>query len=275
MPTILQATASDTREIAAFLDQAKLVHRHLDWTPLLDWVDSPPFLKYYLNQQLVGILAIPPDPPGVAWIKCFASNQIYDSSSLFSTLLVEAKNNLPASINHIFALGLNNWFVQILQKNNFEKYQDIIVLRVEHKPLGKLIKGRAKVRPMELLDIDEVARIDQAAFEPIWAISASGLKSAYLQAEHTSVAEVNGKIVGYELSTSNQFSAHLARVAVLPEFQRGNIGVHLVSEMLTYFLDQGIKEITVNTQDTNHVSLNLYNKLGFTPTGERFPIYRM
>ena len=275
MPTILQATSSDTSEIADFLDRAKLVHRHLDWTPLLDWIDCPPFLKYYFNQHLEGILACPPEPPGVAWIKCFACNQTSDSASIFSSLLVEAKKYLPLSVNHIFALGLNEWFKYILQTNNFEKFQDVIVLRYEHKPLEKIVKGVTTVRPMELLDIDEVARIDQTSFESIWTITSSGLKSAFFQAEHTSVAEINGKIIGYELSTANQFSAHLARVAVLPEFQNENIGYQLVSEMVTYFLKQGITEITVNTQDVNHASLKLYKKIGFMTTGDRFPIYRI
>ena len=93
---------------------------------------------------------------------------------------------------------------------------------------------------MELSDIEVVARIDQTSFEPIWTISVSGLKSAFFQAKHSSVAEINGKIIGYELSTANQFSAHLARVAVFPEFQNAKIGSHLVSEMITHFLNQGI-----------------------------------
>jgi ribosomal-protein-alanine N-acetyltransferase len=275
VPTVLQATSSDTSEIASFLDRAKLVHRHLDWTPLLDWIDSPPFLKYYLNQHLEGILACPPEPPGVAWIKCFACNQASEPASIFQSLLIEAKKYLPSSVDYIIALGLNEWFKYILQTNNFEKFQDVIVLRYEHKPLEIIVKGVTTVRPMELFDIDEVARIDQTSFEPIWAISSSGLESAFFQAEHTSVAEINGKIVGYELSTANQFSAHLARVAVLPDFQHENIGFQLVSEMVTYFLNRGIAEITVNTQDVNHASLNLYKKTGFIPTGDRFPIYRI
>jgi [ribosomal protein S18]-alanine N-acetyltransferase len=275
VPTLIQATSSDTSEIANFLDQAKLVYRHLDWTPLLDWVDYAPFLKYYQNQQLEGILACPPDPPGVCWIKCFASNQASDSGVLFHSLLAKAKLAMPSPVEHIYSLGLNEWFEKILKLNGFEHFQDVIVLKYGHKLLEEKLGGAVIIRPMELSDIGEVARIDHASFEPIWTISASGLQSAFFQAEHASVAEINGNPIGYELSTANLFSAHLARVAVLPEHQHEKIGFQLVNGMINYFLKRGIKEITVNTQDVNHASLNLYKKIGFFPTGDRFPVYRI
>jgi len=275
VPTIRQATSFDTSEIAEFLDHASLIHRHLDWTPLFDWIDSAPFLIYSLDQQLKGILVCPPDPPGVAWIKCYACEQAGESISIFASLLSEAKRLIPATINYIFAIGLNDWFKQTLQKRNFERFQDVIVLKYQHKPFYKLGKSQATTRPMEFFDIKEVAKVDQTSFDSIWTITADGLKSAFFQSEHASVAEINGKIVGYELSTANQYSAHLARVAVLPEHQQKNIGVQLVSEMVSSYLNRGINEITVNTQDTNQASLNLYKKIGFYPTGDRFPIYRI
>ena len=76
-----------------------------------------------------------------------------------------------------------------------------------------------------------------------------------------------------ELSTANDFSAHLARVAVLPQFQHEHIGHQLVEDMIDSFFQKGISSITVNTQSTNHASLRLYKKIGFRPTGDQFPVY--
>ena len=273
-PSIQQATTSDTNEIVRFLDHAPLVHRHLDWIPLLDWIDSIPFLKYYSNDTLQAIFVCPPDPPGVAWIKCFACNQGKESSLIFRLLITHVIKVLQPQINHIYALGLNDWFINILQNNDFEKFQDVIVLKYNGKPLEKSLSHQVLIRPMELVDTEHVTQIDQRSFEPIWAISQIGLKSAFFQAEHTSVAEIDGKIIGYQLSTASHFSAHLARVAVLPEWRQEDIGYQLVREMIEYFLKRGINEITVNTQDSNRASLSLYNKIGFIPTGDRFPIFR-
>ncbi len=275
MPTINQALISDTSEIALFIEHASLSHRHLDWTPLFDWIHENPFLIYKQDNNIDGILACPPDPDQVAWIKCFACSSKNDSQVIFSSLLCEAKNDLSHRVNHLYALGLNDWFKQLLEANQFDIYQEVVVLSYNSKTFNTMPMCKATIRPMELHDIDEVARVDYLSFEPIWSISHKGLQAAFFQSEHASVAEFEDKIVGYELSTANQYSAHLARVAVLPQFQHEQIGYHLVDEMIRSFHQRGIHEITVNTQNTNHVSLKLYQKIGFNPTGDRFQIYRI
>jgi ribosomal protein S18 acetylase RimI-like enzyme len=128
---------------------------------------------------------------------------------------------------------------------------------------------------MEPGDIDEVARLDQQVFEPIWAISRVSLENAYTNAEHTSVAEIDGKIVGYELSTADHLSAHLTRLAVIPGYTHANIGYSLTREMFEFFTRRGIHHITVNTQDNNTASISLYKKLGFIMTSDTFPVFSL
>ncbi len=43
--------------------------------------------------------------------------------------------------------------------------------------------------------------------------------------------------------------------------------------LLTRLLDYGIGKLSVNTQSDNGSSLALYEKMGFTRTGERYPVY--
>jgi ribosomal-protein-alanine N-acetyltransferase len=128
---------------------------------------------------------------------------------------------------------------------------------------------------MDLNDVEEVALVDKGAFESMWVISPQSLKLAYLQSAHASVVELDGKIIGYELSTSNGSSAHLARVAVHPDHQNENIASNLVHNMISFFHRNNIFSITVNTQQENHSSQSLYRKMGFHLTGERYPIYRL
>jgi ribosomal protein S18 acetylase RimI-like enzyme len=89
------------------------------------------------------------------------------------------------------------------------------------------------------------------------------------------VAVIDQKIVGYEMTTASQFSAHLARLAVLPEFRRGRIAKSMVCEMLRYFSNRGMMQLTVNTQNDNAASLHLYQSLGFERTGEEYPILQL
>lgn len=275
MPNIRQATKQDSRVIANLVTDAQLLHRHLDWTPLLDWVDKFPFLLTENDNNLQGLLACPPDPPDILWIKCFACLYKKDSQITFQTLLehVTQAENLQAKT--LYAIGLQDWFIQLLKDNHFHEFQDVVVLLHDQKSSPPQLHTQAFIRPMEMADLQAVVELDKAAFEPMWGLSVESLRSAYLQSEHSSVAEQDNKIIAYELSTANNFSAHLARVAVNPEYQRTHLGSHLIYEMIGYFHSHGIQTITVNTQSNNSASLELYRKTGFHPTDEVYPIFRL
>jgi len=70
-------------------------------------------------------------------------------------------------------------------------------------------------------------------------------------------------------------SAHLTRLAVSPHYRKSNIGYNLTREMIQDFATQGIRNITVNTQENNFASISLYRKLGFQLTTQSFPIYSL
>jgi len=88
------------------------------------------------------------------------------------------------------------------------------------------------------------------------------------------VAEREGQIIGYQVSTPTTRGGHLARLATLPQFQGQGIGYALVRDALSRFTQRGAQTITVNTQKNNLSSLALYRKAGFTPTGEEYPVYQ-
>ena len=93
--------------------------------------------------------------------------------------------------------------------------------------------------------------MDNIAFESLWQNSQASLTLALKQSAYATVAEVDGQIIGYQISTGSGYSAHLARLAVLPRLQRKAIGYQLVRDLLEYFANREIYRITVNTQDNN------------------------
>ena len=273
--TVRQARKQDIPSVTEFLNEALLVHRHLDWRPLMDWIDREPFLLRYNGNQLTALLSCAPDPAGIAWIHAFAveswSAQI---EAIWQSLLTPASQMILSTSCEIYTVSLSDWYTRLLKSSGFHRYQNIIVLY-----WGKTIPPRQPappevlIRPMEISDLEEVAAVDRLSFEPAWVISRESLERAFLQSSHANVAEIDGRIIGYELSTSTHLSAHLARLAVLPGFTRAHIGYNLVFEMLLFFTSQGIWQITVNTQDTNTGSLALYKTIGFFQTGDEFPVY--
>jgi ribosomal protein S18 acetylase RimI-like enzyme len=121
-------------------------------------------------------------------------------------------------------------------------------------------------------DLPTVARIDAESFAPLWQNSLTSLQRAYSQAGPATVILFNGSMVGYQISTKNPFGAHLARLAVLPSCQGSGLGYILVQDLLLRTRQMGIQKVTVNTQGDNLTSLSLYQKIGFIPTGERYPV---
>jgi ribosomal protein S18 acetylase RimI-like enzyme len=93
------------------------------------------------------------------------------------------------------------------------------------------------------------------------------LELAMASADYLTVAELDGQIVGYQLTTASAGGGHLGRLAVLPNCQGRGLGTALEG--------QGAQQVTVNTQDTNMASLSLYQRLGFKLTGEAFPVYQL
>lgn len=224
---------------------------------------------------MLGLLTCPPDLEKIAWIRCFACKQYSQLPLVWNSLFQRAREILVRSGTTLYSVGLNDWFAEILRNSEFENYQNIVVLQWNrHMPVINPLDQPSYIRAMEADDLPQVALLDRTAFEPMWVNPEDKIELAFTQAEHASVAEVNGRIVGYEMTTANHFSAHLARIAVHPDFQQQHIGSNLVAEMFTYFKHKGIDQITVNTQNNNTSSLALYGHLGFELTGESFPVFR-
>ena len=273
--TIRQAEKSDTSTISDFLSRAACVHRHLDWQGVLDWIPFDPFLMMQDEYRLQAILTCPPDNEKIAWIRCFACEKKYDLSNTWDALFGAIRTHPRMAGSSLYSVGLNDWFASLLDRSGFVNFQNIVVLQWNEKmPVFQSINQPWLIRPMEETDLDKVAELDNAAFEPIWVNPPDKIKLAYSQTEHASVVELNGRILGYEMTTANHISAHLARIATHPDFQHQYIGSSLITELYRYFIHKGISQISVNTQSTNKASLALYKSLGFELTGETFPVFQ-
>lgn len=218
----------------------------------------------------------PPDPPNIAWIRLFAvahgasPNQVWEE--MWSDALPQLRD-LSGSLS-VAAIPLYHWFSKILEGSGFKRDHRVVVLSWEpgERP-DSLYLEALSIRPMTLEDIPAVEKVDAAAFGGVWQNSQSCLEIAFRQSALASVALMGERLVGYQISTATQMGGHLARLAVLPEYQRSGIGYALVDNLLKEFEKRGARSVTVNTQHDNHISLALYQKAGFRLTGEEYPVY--
>jgi ribosomal protein S18 acetylase RimI-like enzyme len=274
---VRSAVLTDQRKIANLMHFSPHVHRHLDWRYPLDWIGSPPFLVLESQGRIISALACPPDPPLVAWVRLFVNSGKMSLEESWQTLWEAARLDLVRKGRFMTAaIVLQEWYRGLLLASGFSSRQSIVMLeREEQIPLGASLPAGFSIRAMLQYDLPAVAEVDAAAFDPLWQNSLPSLEWAYPQAVLATVAEADGQVLGYQLSTRNPLGAHLARLAVRPALQGRGIGRALVADLVQQAERHGMYRLTVNTQSDNAASLALYKNTGFRETGERYTVYQL
>lgn len=259
------------------------VHMHLDWLPVENWLGAQPFIVAERRGRVVGALACPPDLPEVAWVRLIALADGVEAGRTWEALWTLARQDLAGQPGlSVAGLSLAPWTAPLYEAVGFAHTHDVVVLRRKlTRPVPKTllaVNGRrplVSVRLAEERDHAAILQTDAAAFDTPWQLSPAMLRAALSQADHLSLAEQDGRVIGYQLTTAGGGAAHLARLAVIPEMQGQGIGSALVAETLEHYHRRGGREITVNTQHNNAASLAVYRRLGFELTGERMPVYQL
>lgn len=274
---VRSAVQTDQRLLGSLIQQSQHAHRHLDWRSPIDWIGAPPYCILEDTQgQMISALACPPDPPQVAWIRLFVNSGKIPLEQAWQTLWSTARAELARRGSFLAAgIVLHGWMQDLLRLSNFESHQSIVMLeREELRPIETEPLTGITIRPMLTYDLPAVAETDASAFDLLWQNSLPALQRAYQQAALATVAESDGRVIGYQISTRNPFGVHLARLAVRPETQGRGVGHALVADLTRQAERHGMYRITVNTQSDNATSLSLYKRTGFIETGERFPVYQ-
>ena len=266
MPFQIQA-CSDLRsfDLARFLNANNLSFNNLDWFSPSDRFAEPGCFAVVEDQQIKALLGATPECPAAAWLRFFYAERDGQHEQYFKTLLSQAKIVLKAmGAQSLFSLAPYDWLERLLTSEGFKPADKIVTLeRVSSQVTSSTPDQQLIIREMTYRDMDAVEVIDIAAFDPAWQLNRPSLEKTYHLSAWHSVALLEGEIVGYQMSTSAFDSAHLARLAVEPRWQRRGVGRRLVENMLETFSAMGVWSFSVNTQESNLQSLSLYHSLGF------------
>jgi ribosomal-protein-alanine N-acetyltransferase len=270
------AEVEDRNAIISLTRYETRVHAHLDWKPIEAWLGAQPFLLAERGRRVVAALAALPDPPDTAWVRLFALAEHESAEAMWPLLWSEARLQLESQVVHGAAgLSIDGWMEALYTQAGFRQTHAVLVLARELTTAVSPPSPRAAVRPARPDDHAAIIATDLAAFVSPWQMSGAVLRTAFAEAGWVTVAEVEGKVVGYQLSTPSPEGAHLARLAVLPEWQGRGLGAALVADLIAHYHAQGARRLTVNTQDTNSASLALYQRLGFQLSGLRYPVFQL
>jgi ribosomal protein S18 acetylase RimI-like enzyme len=250
------AVIADQQQISNLILIESGVHRHLDWRAPVEWLGSKNYWVLEDGRCVVAALACPQDPPGIAWLRLFVHASPLSGPEAWSPLWEAVCNEIRSQGGAtIGAISLYGWLQNILRENHFQFKQNIVMLEWFNQSV-KLSPMPAGVTIRRMTDH-----------------SYPSLQKALSLALYATVAERDGQIIGYQLSTPNPLGAHLARLTVRKEAQGQGIGRALLIDLLVRARQRGLRHLTVNTQDDNATSLALYQKFGFKLTGEQFPVF--
>lgn len=279
MISIHQAQPSDRPLLNQLLNASNKTHTHLDWHSPHSWLGKPPFFIATLNSKAIAAMAAPPDPEDTAWIRLATLSPEISLPEAFDPMWQPTLSALhDLKVKQITAMLLDDWFLPQLKRWNFKQINDVVVLSrltpsSTRNTVQPALKG-LRIRTARASDIEAINKVD-AAFAAPWRYSKDTLLKAMGHVDFSSVAELDGEIVGYQISSGGHTGGHLARLAVNPECQGRGIGHALLMEITHHFERLGAPQITVNTQHDNNSSLALYRAFGFELTGEHYPVWQL
>ncbi len=252
------------------------VHTHLDWQELGDWLDTTraPIRLAWQQNRLVGVLGVSYPLNHTAWIRFIALHDLVPPEEVMSALWQSAVAELRSlGTQTVSALMTRPWVEQMLIHLSFSFQEEIITMERDDRTLPTSGSSAFTLRSVRKQDMEHILRVDQQAFAPPWQLTMEDMRAAVRIASSYVVALLDEQIIGYQISTVYRNGAHLARLAVLPEMQGNGAGSILLSDTLRRFFRQGIYTMTVNTQESNVRSQQLYRRFGFQRNGYDLPVW--
>jgi ribosomal protein S18 acetylase RimI-like enzyme len=271
------ASPEDHQKLSSLIFYETHLHRHLDWRSPLEWLGDPYFWALDEGRQLSAALACPIEMDGIAWVRLFVFAGGWSAENAWHVLWQTARTEIAqAGGARVAVIAMQTWFQRILVDNGFESPQQIVMLEWHGSHSQPWVGSEAEgihIRKMTEADLPGVQNVDAASFDPLWQNSLETLHRAFSQSLLATVAETEAAILGYQISTGSGQRAHLARLAVHPNWQARGVGRAMLRDLFSKLVNNGIYKLSVNTQSNNFVSLRLYQRMGFLRTGEQYPVY--
>lgn len=271
--TRLHISTYERRHRRALLDlvwSSAWTHKHLDWYKTSSWIDRDDVHVglAWDDDQLVGYIGLSPPVEGHCWIRLLGISSGNMPGAIIRDLWQSAETHCRKSgVSTVIMLMASNWCFKYMPSLGFSYLDDIITLNHIGPALPSALPSPVHVYAAEAEHVSDIARIDRQAFRPPWYLTLNDLRQAHRIAVYSTVAEIAGEIVGYQICTRHDEAIHLARLAVTTEHQGKGIGAALLAHALRHTHSRSIDSMSVNTQLSNFPSQRLYQRRGFVRNG--------
>jgi [ribosomal protein S18]-alanine N-acetyltransferase len=130
------------------------------------------------------------------------------------------------------------------------------------------------IRRMTVDDISAVHEIDMLSFSLPWSERSFRFEVAENPVARNWVAEVNGRVAGMLVLWFIVDEAHIATIAVHPDFRRRGIGEQILISAIRAVRKEGAQRVFLEVRAGNVAAQAMYRKYGFEITGIRPHYYR-
>jgi ribosomal-protein-alanine N-acetyltransferase len=224
---------------------------------------------------LRGFMAFEPHPPHLGFLTAAGLRDTWHIRPYLDLLLSPIEDMARhMSLSTLACVGSAAWLVEELWTRGYKTDAWMVTLERSITELPPVPPATLLLRPATATDLLSIERLDSLTFDEIWHRAIGNLADALGQDNSFVLAEMEGRIVGYEWCELYGNQAHLSRLAVCPDYQGRGVGAQLLHRAITDALAHGVKQISLNTQVYNDRSLALYRRFGFMVTDRRMPLLR-
>ena len=271
--TIRTADHSDRLGICTLLQQAWHSAGAARWDQLDSLEMGCEALLASRDAQTVGFCLFDMRTLPVARLSAVAIADDEDVGEVWRGLWLAAERYLgDRGVELVYYVGEAPWLLQVLEKHGFGQVNTVVSYEKVQDAPGPTGHPGVRLRPARPGDLDGVVEIDAVSFPLLWRYPRSMLEAALQSSTRFTVAELDRRLVGYELSSQEGNTGQIVRLAVLPDYRRQGVGSRLVSETLAAFRRGRVRRIALNTQSDNLPAQRLYERFGFQFTGEKLPV---
>ncbi len=237
--------------------------------------ELPLLLKHYPTVGLFGgdsllgfLLSQMVNPPS-AWIGGFGvswtESHTYDR--LFRRLLEHLRPPLVArGVRYLHYSGSDvehDWLRDILLPYGFAPHRLLYAYDKYDYRIPTEGNQQVTIRPFKSGDIPALLTIEKDCFEQLWRYDAVAFMDIADTHPYFVVAELDGRVVGYQFNALDGELGYLVRIAVHPSVGGQGIGARLMAEAIRFFEKARVLRILLNTQEDNTDAHRLYEWFGF------------
>lgn len=262
-------TSGDIPQVRRLLETSEYIYQRFTLDELPSILAHYPALGLFDGSSLRGFLLSQTVHAPSAWIAGFcvswAENKAY--ARVLHILLEQMGPRLAAQgVRHLHYSGNDvehDWLHDALLTRGFVPYRSLYAYDKFDYHIPTLGNQQVVIRPFQEDDIPALLTIEEACFEDLWRYDAISFHDIAATHPYFVIAELDGKVIGYQFNALDDDYGYLVRIAVHPSVNGRGIGARLMAEAVRFFERARVIRIMLNTQDDNIQAHRLYEWFGF------------